>query len=277
MKRKRSARFQGTSAIILISPSFSHCAASFEIAFGRPRDRLPGIDEEVFAEMGRLLERGLKAVRANNDGFQPIEGLDTDQTIQLFEVIRALTPPTRGDVERVEIGGEMVGELSGSRVLTRDDRVRSVQRIKASRKAPRKESPFRVSGVIEEADQGNFCFTLRQLDPPDVPVVGHVTEILFGFEERLYDTVMEAFNSLERMVVRGGAGRLPISSAGHQAGRRHGGRGIRVSRLRIDVTQRGTVRPSLWCLGALSRSQRCNSLGIAPHAAHFFRIPSCTV
>jgi len=178
-------------------------AASFEIAFGRPRDRLPGIDEEVFAEMGRLLERGLKAVRANNDGFEPIEGLDTDRTIQLFEVIRALTPPTRGDVERVEIGGEMVGELSGSRVLTRDDRVRSVQRIKASRKAPRKEAPFRVSGVIEEADQGNFCFTLRQLDPSDVPVVGHVTEILFGFEERLYDTVMEAFNSLERMVVVG--------------------------------------------------------------------------
>jgi hypothetical protein len=178
-------------------------AASFEIAFGRPHDRLPGLDDEVFAEMGRLLERGLKALRANSETPVAIEGLDADQTVQLFEAIKALTPPTRGAVDRVEIGGELVDELSGSRVLTRDDRVRSVQRIKASRKAPRKEAPFRISGVIEEADQGTLCFTLRQLDPSDVAVVGNVTEIPFRFDEHLYDTVMEAFNSLERMVVVG--------------------------------------------------------------------------
>ena len=178
-------------------------AASFEIAFGRPQDRLPGFDEEVFAEMGHLLERGLKAVRANNEGFHLIEGLNADQTVQLVEVIRALTPPTRGGVERVDIGGELVDVLSGSRVLTRDDRVRSVQRIKASRKAPRKEPPFRISGVINEADQETLRFTLRQLDPAEATVVGNATEVLFVFEEHLYDTVMEAFNSLERMVVVG--------------------------------------------------------------------------
>ena len=38
-------------------------AASFEIAFGRPRDRLPGIDDEIFEEMGRLLNRGLEAMQ----------------------------------------------------------------------------------------------------------------------------------------------------------------------------------------------------------------------
>lgn len=178
-------------------------AASFEIAFGRPRDRLPGIDEEVFAEMGQLLERGLKAVRAENGVLPLVEGLDADQTLQLFEVIRSLSPPTRGDVERVEIGGELVDQVSGSRVLTRDDRVRSVQRVKASRKAPRKEAPFRVSGVIEEADQGNLGFTLRQLDPAEASAFGNATEIAFRFEEHLYDTVMEAFNTLERMVVVG--------------------------------------------------------------------------
>lgn len=178
-------------------------AASFEIAFGHPRDRLPGIDEEVFAEMGQLLERGLKAVRAD-DGLLPrIEGLNPDQTLQLLEVIRSLSPPTRGDVERVEIGGELVDRVSGSRILTRDDRVRSVQRIKASRKAPRKEAPFRVSGIIEEADQGTFCFTLRQLAPPDLPSVGKVAEIRFQFDDHLYDIVMDGFNSLDRMVVVG--------------------------------------------------------------------------
>lgn len=178
-------------------------AASFEIAFGRPRDRLPGIDEEVFAEMGRLLERGLKAVRADNGSLSLIEGLDADQASQLFEVIRSLSPPTRGDVERVEIGGELVDQVTGPRVLTRDDRDRSVRRIKATRKAPRKEAPFRVSGVIEEADQGILGFTLRQLDPVEAATFGNASEIAFRFEEHLYDTVMEAFNSLERMVVVG--------------------------------------------------------------------------
>ncbi len=178
-------------------------AASFEIAFGRPRDRLPGVDDEVFEEMGRLLERGLKSLRADGDDLAPVEGLDADQALQLFEAIKALTPPTRGGVDRVELGGGLIEGIAGSRVLTRDDRIRSVQRIKAARKAPRKEAPFRVTGVIEEADQGTSSFTLRQLDPPDVPVVGLVTEIRFRFEDHLYDAVMDAFNSLERMVVVG--------------------------------------------------------------------------
>jgi len=178
-------------------------AASFEIAFGRPRDRLPGFDKEVFSERGRLLERGLKPVRADSDGFQSLEGLDAVQSVQVLEVIRALTPPSKGGVERVEFGGEMVEAVTGSRVLTRDDRLRSVRKIKASQKAPRKEAPFRISGVVEEADQGNFSFKLRHLDPAGVSVAGDTGEIAFVFEEHLYDTVMEAFNSLERMVVVG--------------------------------------------------------------------------
>lgn len=178
-------------------------AASFEIAFGRPRDRFPGIDEEVFAEMRRLLDQGLEVLRASGESLPDVEGLDADQTVQLFEAIKALTPPSRGDVERVEIGGELVSTLSEPRVLTRDDRVRSVQRIKAARKAPRKEAPFRVSGVIEEADQGVLSFKLRQLDPAEATAFGNATEIAFRFEEQLYDVVMEAFNSLERMVVVG--------------------------------------------------------------------------
>ena len=184
-------------------PYLSSRAASFEISFGQPRDRLPGIDDEVFQEMGRLLEQGLIALRMNEDDLSPIKGLNSDQTLQLFEAIKALAPPTRGGIDRVELGGRMIDRLPASRVLTRDDRIRSVRRIKAARKAPRKESPFRVTGVIEAADHGTLTFTLRQLDPPDVPVLGYVTEIRFRFEEHLYDIVMDAFNSLERMVVVG--------------------------------------------------------------------------
>jgi hypothetical protein len=177
--------------------------ASFEIAFGRPRDTFPSVDDEVFHEMGSLLDRGLKALRANGDDLAPVEGLDAEQTLQLFEAIKSLTPPTRGGVDRIEVGGTLADDLSGTKVLTRDDRSRSVQRIKASRRAPRKEAPFRIMGIIEEADQGTSSFTLRQLDPPNVPVVGMVSEIRFQFEDHLYDIVMEAFNSLERMVVVG--------------------------------------------------------------------------
>lgn len=178
-------------------------AASFEIAFGRPLDMLPDVDDEVFNEMGRLLERGLNALRANGDDLAPIEGLSSEQALQLFEAIKALTPPTRGGVDRVEVGGGLIERLAVSKVLTRDDRSRSVQRIKATRKVPRKEAPFRVSGVIEEADQGTSSFTLRKLEPQTLPVVGAMTEIGFRFEDHLYDAVMDAFNSLERMVVVG--------------------------------------------------------------------------
>jgi len=178
-------------------------AASFEIAFGRPRDRLPGVDDEVFDEMGRLLKKGLEALRTNGDDLVPVEGLNEDQAAQLFEAIKALTPPMRGGVERVEVGGGLTDALTGSKILTRDDRLRSLQRVKASRKIPVKEAPFRVTGVAEGADQGFDFFTLRQLVPSDIPGVGPVSEIKFFFDDHLFDKVADAWNSQERVTVVG--------------------------------------------------------------------------
>jgi hypothetical protein len=178
-------------------------AGSFEIAFGRPRDRLPGVDDEVFEEMGRLLEVGLRVLRDNGEERGPVEGLSDEHSLQLFQTIQALTPPTRGDVDRIEIGGELVDRLTVSKVLTRDDRIRSAKRIGAARKMPRKEPPFRVTGVVEEADQGKLSFTLRQIDPVTLPGLGAFPEICFQFEDHLYDAVLEAFNSLYRTVVVG--------------------------------------------------------------------------
>ncbi len=173
-------------------------AASFEIAFGRPRDRLPGIDDDVFEEMGRLLEVGLTALRENGQDSGPVEGLTDEQSLQLFETIQAPTPPTRGDIDRVEIGGGLVDHFKTSRTLTREDRTRSVKRVKAARRMPRKEPPFRITGIIEEADQGKLSFTLRQLEPQVMPMLGSVSEIAFRFDDHLYDAVMDAFNSLGR-------------------------------------------------------------------------------
>ena len=177
--------------------------ASFEIAFGRPRDRLPGVDDEVFNEMGSLLERGLKALRANGEDPAPIEGLNQDKAAQLFEAIKALTPPMRGDIERIEVGGELADGLAGSNVLTRDDRLRSVQRLKATNKAPRKEAPFRVTGVAEAADQGLDHFTLRKLEGLEVPELSKLNEIRFTFDDHLFDEVSDAWNSQDRITVVG--------------------------------------------------------------------------
>jgi hypothetical protein len=178
-------------------------AASFEIAFGRPRDRLPSVDDAVFDEMGRLLNLGLAAVRTNGEESVPIEGLDDNQTAQLFEAIRALTPPMRGGVKRIELGGELTGQVTTSRVLTRDDRLRAVVRIKAWKKVPAKGVLFRVTGVAEGADKGLDFFVLRKLEPSNIKGIGTVNEIKFFFDDHLYDKVSDAWNSEERITVIG--------------------------------------------------------------------------
>jgi hypothetical protein len=178
-------------------------AASFEIAFGRPRDRLPIVDDEVFHEMGRLLKKGLEALRTNGEESGPIEGLNEDQTAQLFEAIKALTPPMRGGVNRIEVGGELTDQLTMSRILTRDDRLRSIDRIKASKKTTVKDAPFRVTGVAEGADKGLDFFVLRKLLPLDIPGVGQVNEIKFYFDDYLFDKVSDAWISEERITVVG--------------------------------------------------------------------------
>lgn len=178
-------------------------AASFEVVFGRPRDRLPGIDDEIFHEMGNLLERGLAALRSDEAVENHLEGLSEEQTLQLFEAIRALTPPLRGDIERVQVGGTLTDHISGSRILTGDDRRRSSHWIKAAKGAPPKEAPFRVAGVMEEADVGLSRFTLRQLDHLSATGMSAMAEIAFRFEDRLSDAVSDAWNSQDRIFVVG--------------------------------------------------------------------------
>ena len=93
--------------------------------------------------------------------------------------------------------------MAGAKILTRDDRLRSLQHVKASKKIPVEEAPFRVTGVAEGADQGFDFFTLRQLVPSDIPGIGPVGEIKFSFDDHLFDKVADAWNSQERITVVG--------------------------------------------------------------------------
>ena len=179
-------------------------AASFEIAFGRPHEqRILPQDEEVFHEMGRLLEQGIEALHVESGDMTPANGLEPEEEKQLLEAIKALTPPTRGGIDRIEVGGRLVEQLEKPAVLTRNDRRKVVERMKIRRTAPRKEQLFLVAGVAEEADQGTSTFTLRDLESVDLSVVDDVAEIRFSFDDHLFDIVMEAFNSQERIVVVG--------------------------------------------------------------------------
>ena len=122
-------------------------AASFEIAFGRPLEgKLLPQDDEVFGEMAALLVSGLSSLHAADGDKTPVAGLGPEEETQLFEAIKALTPPTRGGIDRIEIGGTLVERLPKPAVLTREDRRKVVERIKVRRRAPRSEAPFRASG-----------------------------------------------------------------------------------------------------------------------------------
>jgi hypothetical protein len=161
------------------------------------------VDDVVFDEMGRLLKIGLEALRTNGEDSVPVEGLNEDQTTQLFEAIKALTPPMRGGVDRIEVGGGLTDQLTTSRILTRDDRLRSVDRIKASKRITVKDAPFRVTGVAEGADKGLDFFVLRKLVPLNIPGVGPANEIKFYFDDHLFDKVSDAWISEERITVVG--------------------------------------------------------------------------
>jgi len=178
-------------------------AASFEIGL-RPPDAstLIDLDKEVFAEMGAHLDSAFKALRDGNVG-SSIPGLDQDQSTRLIEALKALTPSTQGDVDRVEIGGALVERYRPPVTLTREDRRAISARLKIMKGGVTSEEPFRVRGVISEADQELRSFRLRDLVHVEDPRFAGVDEMTFGFDEHVYEIVMEAFISLERVVVVG--------------------------------------------------------------------------
>ena len=147
--------------------------------------------------MGAHLDSAFKALRDGNADCL-IPGLDQDQSTRLIEALKALTPSTQGDVDRVEIGGTLVERYRPP--VTR--RVISA-RLKIMKGGASSEEPFRVRGVISEADQELCSFKLRDLVHVGNTRFREVDELTFGFDEHVYEIVMEAFNSLERVVVVG--------------------------------------------------------------------------
>ena len=103
----------------------------------------------------------------------------------------------------MEIGGTLVERYRPPVTLTREDRRAISARLKMMKGGVSSEEPFRVRGVISEADQELRSFRLRDLVHVEDPRFTGVDEMTFGFDEHVYEVVMEAFNSLERVVVVG--------------------------------------------------------------------------
>ena len=152
--------------------------------------------------MGAHLDSAFKALRDGN-AESLIPGLDQDESTRLIEALKALTPSTQGDVDRVEIGGTLVERYRPPVTMTREDRRVISARLKIMRGGAPSEEPFRVRGVISEADQELCSFKLRDLVHVGNTRFREVDELTFGFDEHVYEIVMEAFNSLERVVVVG--------------------------------------------------------------------------
>ena len=75
--------------------------------------------------------------------------------------------------------------------------------MKLRRRTLPEELPFLVTGRIPEADQDAQTFTLREIDPPNIPGAGSNEEISFRFGEHLFEMIMDAFDSPERVIVVG--------------------------------------------------------------------------
>ena len=113
------------------------------------------------------------------------EGLDRDEVAQLLEAVKSLTPPTQGDVDRIEIGGRLVDQFDGqSNPDKRGPGARAaLEGIKPRLRALPDERPFLMTGRIPQADKDALTFTLRELDPQELPGQGPIEEIPFHFRE----------------------------------------------------------------------------------------------
>ena len=132
-QRKAHGAAREPGASVLGSAGASTAGGQFRDRLQRPpsEPRLFSQDAEIFEEMGKLLNKGLRMIQSDSEA-EVAEGLDRDEVAQLLEAVKSLTPPTQGDVDRIEIGGRLVDQFDGQVILTREDRRRRAPEDKAA-------------------------------------------------------------------------------------------------------------------------------------------------
>jgi hypothetical protein len=157
---------------------------SFEVSFGLTIDPDNSQDQQalsIYQASAKSLSTALSWLNSEARENIPDTGLLT--------VLKDLSPPAHGQVERVELRGQLIVQDTPV-VLTRENRLFV---SKAIRQQLSLERQFKnVIGRIGEFDKDNFSLILRDTDTSDA-------ELNCSFSEELYDDLFEAFTSDSRI------------------------------------------------------------------------------
>ena len=178
-------------------------AASFEVAFGRPEQDSGQIDPKILNKMGQLFADGLASIRNEKDTAGEIAGLDFDKSRSLIKAIREITPPSTGGIETIEVSGSLATQNPTPIMLTRKDRNRLDEKIRSWKRGDHRNDLIALTGFIEEADRGNFTFTLRRIEPSGRIGTQEFHEVHFRFEDSFEPEVLDSFSKDLKVVVFG--------------------------------------------------------------------------
>jgi hypothetical protein len=163
-------------------PTLGFAFKSFEVSFGTPESAAQAspIDADVADDVRRLFKIGLEwAAESSNFDFS-----DEPDWIAITEALAKLTPPRKGVIERVEIGGALSGSARKPVILTRE----TTEKISYARKHLANDRRKKIyQGVAREFDKDKMAFALRRANGATIRTV--------RFSEEQYDEAYEAFES----------------------------------------------------------------------------------
>lgn len=166
-------------------PATAFAFRSFEVSFGRPEPQDLADDSQVLNDVSELLTKGLEWASAT-DGQ---EAGSTREWAAVVEAISHLTPPQKGIIESVEIGGLLTKCSRQVFTLSRE----ASERVSFARKKLASKNPSEVAyeGVVREFDKDQMTFWLRTHGGADIL---HVS-----FTPDQYDDALLAFDT-EKLV-----------------------------------------------------------------------------
>lgn len=169
-------------------PTTGFAFRSFEVSFGEPEPPAQADltdDRNVLEEVSRLLDDGLAWAVGGSDP----RSVESREWRAIVEALSHLTPPQKGVIEEVQVGGRLARRTRNVVTLTRS----ATERVGLARKRLATDNPTEVSleGYVREFDKDRLSFYLRKADGTDI------AQVAFSAEQ--YDDAWLAFDT-ERVV-----------------------------------------------------------------------------
>ena len=169
-------------------PATGFAFRSFEVSFGDPEPQMQADlieGQDVLEEVARLLDDGLAWAVGGSDP----STVESREWRAIVEALSHLTPPQKGVIAEVQVGGRLARRTGNAVSLTRS----ASDRVSLARKRLAAENPTEVSleGYVREFDKDRLSFYLRKADGTDI------AQVAFSAEQ--YDDAWLAFDT-ERVV-----------------------------------------------------------------------------